>query len=700
MEIFTKYSIWFVVPILVLAAALSFYLYYKDKKLEKINKVALYLLAFLRFVTFSILGFLLLMPIIKHYNVIVDKPLIIIAQDKSASVGSTVSIDGCKPEEYKKNIQDLYQNLSEKYEVKLYTFGNQIGDSLNYKFDAKETNFAPIFRLIDKKYANYNIGALIISSDGIYNKGSNPAQLAKKFSFPIYTVALGDTSRKRDLVIKNVNANKIAFLNDIFPVELVFNSYQYAGKTANIKIINKGKVIDSQTINIDSEDFSKQVDFEIPANKKGLQSYTVVVDAKANEFSKKNNSKRFVVDIIDDKKKVLILYNSPHPDIAALKNALATNKNIKVESIAFEKFNINKSADYQIIIFHQLPSSRHDIRQFVDNATKKKIPLLYIFGKQTMLNRFNALNTGISIKSQKQMSEAALPEINPNFQLFEIDKEFKQLINECSPLNTFFGDYKVSKEFETLLTQNINGIGTEKPLMVFSNVLYSQSVKRGVLFGDGIWRWRIKDYLLNENHEQFDAFVNKIVQFLALDIKKERFMIYHKNIANENEELIIRAELYNQSYELYNKADVFFELKNEDDKVYKFTFSKSGLGYSLNIGKLPKGDYSFVASTFFEGRKYKKRGRISVVPLNIEDENFCANHFVLRQLNQQSGGKFYYPKQFAKLADDLKSNKSIKAISHSIVDLVDLVQVKWLLFVLIVLLSIEWFLRKFLGGSS
>ncbi len=700
MEIFTKYSIWFVVPILILAATLSFYLYHKDKKFDKISKPALYSLFLLRFSTLSILGFLLLMPIIKHANIVFDKPLIIIAQDKSASVGLTNSINNCTPEEYKDNIKQLYNNLSEKYEVKFYTFGNEIEDSLDYKLDAKATNFNPIFQLIDDKYANYNIGALIISSDGIFNKGNNPVQLAKKFSFPIYTVALGDTAKKRDLVIRSVNANKIAFLNDIFPVEVVFNSYQYAGKTATIKIINQGKTIDSKTITIDSEDFMQQVNFEIAANKKSLQSYTVVVDAKKDEFSKKNNSKRFVVDIIDDKKKVLILYNSPHPDIAALKNALETNKNIKVESIAFKKFNINKNTDYQIIILHQLPSAQHDIRQFVKKASQNKIPLLYILGEQTVLNRFASLNTGISIKSEQQMSEPALPEVNPNFQLFELDNEFKQLIPDFAPLTTFFGDYQVGKEFEILLTQNINGISTNKPLLAFSNTLISQSAKQGILFGDGIWRWRIKDYLINENHEKFDAFINKIVQFLALDIKKERFMVYYKNIATENEELIIRAELYNQSYELYNKADVFFELKDENDKVYKFNFSKSGLGYSLNIGKLAKGDYTFVASTFFEGKKYKKTGKISVIPLNIEEENFCANHLLLKQLNQHSGGKFYYPKQCTELAKDLKNDKSIKTISHSIVDLVDLVQLQWLLLIIIILLSVEWFLRKFLGGAS
>ncbi len=698
MEIFTKYSLWLIVPIIIASAALSFYLYYKDKKLEKINTAVLYMLFFLRFSVLSVLGFLLLMPIVKHYSIFLDKPLIIIAQDNSESVGLTNSIDNCKPDDYKENTLNLYNDLSGKYKVKFYTFGDQIKDSLDYQFSEKETDFTSVFNLIDKKYANYNIGALVLASDGIYNKGSNPVHIAKKFTFPVYTVALGDTSQKRDLILRSVNTNRIAFLNDIFPVEIIFNAFGYAGKSASIRIIHKGKTINSKTIKIDNNDFAKQLDFEINASEKSLQRYTVAVDIKQDEFSKRNNQKQFVVDVVDDKKKILILYNSVHPDIGAIKSAIKTNKNIQIESIPFNKFNTNKLTDYQMIILHQLPSSTHDIRQLAKKIYSKKIPVLYMFGNQTDINRFDALNIGIIIKANKKISELALPEINQGFQLFENDKQFTDLIGECAPLNTFFGNYTIGKEFDILLKQNIKGISTNKALLAFSNPIYSQGSKQAVLFGEGIWKWRITDYLLNENHEQFDAFINRIVQFLALDIKKERFMVYNKNIAYENEELIIRAELYNQSYELYNKADVFLELKNEKNKLYKFSFSKSGQAYSINIGKLPKGNYTFTAHTIFEGKKYKKTGKISIIPLNIEEQNLRANHLLLRQLSEQSGGALYYPKQYQTLANDLKNNKSIKAVSHSTIDLVDLIQLKWLLLILIIFLSIEWFVRKFFGA--
>lgn len=697
MEIFTQYSLWLLVPIVILAAGLAFFLYYKDKNLQKINKSILYTLFILRFSVLLILCFLLLMPVIKHSNIYFDKPLIILSQDNSESVGLLNSIDSMQASNYQSNIKHIYNLLSKKYETKFLTFGDRINDSLNFNFDEKETNYSQLFDEINKKYANYNIGALIIASDGIYNKAGNPIYAAKKFTFPIYTIALGDTAKKRDLIIKGIHSNKIAFLGDMFPIEVLFNSFGYKNKTATVSIIHKGKTIDKKSIEITANDFSKQLEFSIAADEKSLQNYTVTVDYKKDEFSHKNNSKQFVIDIVDDKKKILILYNSVHPDIAAIKNALKSNKNVISKSINIDKANKVKLTDYQLVIFHQLPSSNSNIQNIIKTLNTNNIPSFYVLGTQTNINKFNRLNLGLTIDNNKGFTELTLPEINETFQLFEYEKDFANFISECNPLSSFFGTYKLDKQVEILLYQNIKGVSTKKPLLAFRNSLYTNQTKMGILFGEGIWHWRIKDYMLNDNHEQFDAFINKIVQFLALDIKKERFMVFCKNIVNENEEVIIRAELYNQAYGLYNQPDVLFELKNSKGEVFKYSFSKSGKSYLLNIGKLALGDYQYKASTTFEGKKYKKTGKIRIIPVNIEHQNLSANHLLLRKLAKQSGGKLFYPKQSTQLVNHIENNDSIKAISHSVTDLIDLIQFKWLLFVIILFLSIEWFIRKLFG---
>lgn len=651
----------------------------------------------IRFFVLFFISFLLLSPVIKYFLLYFDNPIIIVAQDCSESIGLVKHASLKSKDDYKKHFIEFDKNLATKFDVKNYTFGDRLEDTLSFNFDKKETDFSELFNEINSKYINYNIGALVISTDGIYNKGGNPLYASKDFSFPIYVIALGDTTHKRDLIIKNAISNSIAFSGDYFPIEVLLSSYGFQNQVASIEVIHQGKVIVNQLVVIDKNDFSKQIKFEIQAKEKGLQSYQIRVAGKEGELSLINNSRQIIIDVVDDKKKVLILSHAVHPDIGAIKTALELNKNVQIESFTFDQFKKNVS-EYQLVIFHQIPTHLFNTQKIVSRLQQDLIPTFFIIGSGTDINSFNQLKTGNQIQNNKGLNEQLIPKLNNSFKLFELDDKFIELIQECPPLLAPFGDYISDNQMDILLYQEIKGIKTNMPLLYFTKEIPGQTAKTAFLFGEGIWQWRIKDYLLHENHDQFDGFINKIVQYLALDIKKDRFMVYQNRIFNENEEIQLRAEFYNQSYELNNEPEVTFELSNGDNKKYNYQFSRNGKAYSINLGRLPEGNYRYLAKTEFEGKKYEKNGEFKVVPVNIEHLDLTANHHLLNQLAMQSGGKLFYPNQLKELLKELEGSDSIKPISHSIVDLVDIIELKLLFFLFVFFLSLEWFVRKYLGA--
>jgi len=688
---------WLVLPAIFVAALLAFFLYYKDKKLGELSKTLTYCLMTIRFIVLFFILFFLLSPVIKYLQYYFDTPIIIIAQDKSESIGLSKKNGNHNNADYLNKVKNFVQDLNKEYKTEVFSFGENLTKGISSKFEDKETNFASLFDEINSNYVNYNIGALVIASDGIYNKGPNPVYMAKEFPFPIYTIALGDTTRKRDIILKNAYANKIAFLGDFFPAEVTISCFGYQNQDINLAIYNKGKEIQRQTIHVDRNDFSKQLTLDLSADVKGLQSYLIKIDKKEGEFDFLNNSKELIVDVVDDKKKILILANSVHPDISAIKNALESNKNLLVESYVFDDFKGNVS-DYQLVIFHQLPSQQNNIQKVFAQLNQKFIPAMFIIGSQTEVQNFNSLKTGLSISGNNHLLEQSAAYVNSGFKLFEIDDKFNELINEFPPVFTPFGNYVNEGQMDILFFQQIKNIKTQKPLLCFSSEKPGIKGKYAFFIGDGIWRWRMQDFLKNENHQQFDAFINKIVHFLALDVQKDRFMIYHNRIFNENEEINFRAEFYNKSYELNNSSDIALQLTNSENKEYNYQFSKTANSYSLNTGRLPIGNYKYQAKLKFEGNEFSKSGEFKVVELNVEHQDLTANHALLHQLAVQSNGKMFYANQLDELKKELKTKDTIKPISRSIIDLVDLIELKWVFFLLILLLSIEWFLRKFYGS--
>jgi hypothetical protein len=667
-------------------------LYRKDKKLGDLKRWLVYSLMSIRFISLFFVLLLLLSPVFKYLRVIFEEPIIIIARDNSESLKKYQQIGN--NDELLKNLPEF---LEDEFLIKDYVFGDKLTENKLLDYSEQETDFDPIFKEIDEKFTNYNIGALIIASDGIYNKGNNPVYSVKNLNFPIYTISLGDTTKRNDLIIKNVYSNKISFAGDLFPVEILINAYGFKGKQTNLKIFNQGKELKSIPIDIDKFDFSKLVKFDLLAEKGGLQTYTIRLEPKEGEFNLANNSQELVIDIVDNKKKILLLSQSVHPDIGAIQKSLESNKSIVVESFTIDDFN-KPVTDYQLIVLHQLPSNQFNIQKILNEIYKNNLPVLFILGQNTNIQVFNTLKSGIEIRQNKNLYEQALPVFNQSFKLFETDDELINLIKECPPLNVAFGDFVISDNIYIMYYQKIKGIATNYPLIAFSQSANNEQLKFGIIFGEGIWNWRMKDYLLNDNHTQFDILINKIVNYLAVDIKKDRFMVFNNRLFKENEDVTFRAELYNQSFELVNSSEIKMVIINDNKKEFQYIFSKSDKSYHLNAGRLTVGNYKYKATTQFDNKNYQKSGEFKVVPLNVEHIDLSANHNILNQLSSQSGAKMFSLKDLNLLKEELMKNDNIKKISHSVTDLVNLVEIRWLLFIISLLLGVEWFIRKYFGA--
>ena len=135
-------------------------------------------------------------------------------------------------------------------------------------------------------------------------------------------------------------------------------------------------------------------------------------------------------------------------------------------------------------------------------------------------------------------------------------------------------------------------------------------------------------------------------------------------------------------------------LTNKQKKNYQFTFNKSGNAYQLNIGELPAGEYSFKAQTRLGAELFKKEGSFIVKPLISEKINTVANHQLLYQLSSNTNGKFLNFSQINELPSLIKNNQTIKPIMYSENSTNQLINFKWIILVIVLLMALEWYLRK------
>lgn len=685
---FNFYTILTLIACLLLGLLFAYVAYRRTVHLDPRLR---WFLASLRALVVAVICALLFLPLMKRLSYQLEKPLIIIAQDNSLSVGH-VQPSGFKKQEYEADLQKLRDQLSGNYEVKVYHFSDSVKTGFDFGNKGKLSDATALFNRLNDEYLNRNVGAVIMASDGIFNRGGSPLYDLNKLKAPVYTIALGDTIPKRDLRVANVNHNNLVYLNNDFTVEVQVEAFESKGELVKLKVFENGKQVAEQLLPISSNAFSASIPVKLKANKLGLQKYTVQLSPLANEVSEKNNAQQIFIEVIDARQKVLIAAGGVHPDLTVIRQALNANKNYEIKVVVGEDLNAVNPNDYGLLILYQLPDVQRTGAAFMGKLQQSNVPAWYIVGAQSDINRFNALQKLVSINGANSAIQEAFSTVNTDFTTFDIDAAAVKVINDFDPLLAPFGKVMINGTGFVALKQRIGKIKTDAPQLFFVN---DNGRKAGYLIGEGLWRWKLSEAKDGLTNPVLDDLIAKTVQYLAVKDDKRKFKVYpSKNTFEENEHILINAVLYNDSYVAVNTPDVSLQLKNEEGKVYNFLFSRTAATYQLDAGMLPAGNYTFTSSTTLGDKKYQAQGAFYVNAMIAEYQQTIANHQLLNSMAVQTNGKLYMPADLLKIQQDIEKNESIKTLSYEDLKYEALINFKWLFAMIILLLSLEWFFRK------
>jgi len=695
MTFLTEYSLWFAFLCLLLGASYSFLLYYKNRN-TAYDRRSKQIMFIFRGVAVALIAFLLLAPMLRLTVKRTEKPIIVVGIDNTESIISTPD-SNFYTTTFKTNYENFIQHLQNNYEVVEYALGANatlIKDDAVLSFSEKSTHLASLFDEVNKYYINRNIGAIAFFTDGIFNEGANPLYVATKQNAPVFTVGMGTPEAQPDLYISNLIYNKQTFLGNLFPVEIKLAATQLAGKIATLTVFDGKQDIFTKNITISGNQFFETVRLTLTAKEKGVHRYQVNITPVENEISTKNNTASFVIEVVDQREKIAIIYHAPHPDITAVKSALETSDRYQIDLFSTDKLPANTEG-YVLFILHQLPSNNQQANNLVTKIQSAGNACWYIVGESTNLSAFNGLNLGLNMVQNKNLRNDAIPAFNDNFVSFTFSDEAKKMLSKLPPVSTPFGEYKFVVSSNTFLYQKINNITTNYPLFIFNE---SNAGRTGVLTGTGIWQWKIYNYLYANNHDVFNEIVNKTALFLSAKGDKSFFRVLVKNVYNETAPVEFTAELYNESYELNNEPEVSFHYTDAVGKKYEAIFSKQNNGYSLSLGKLPVGTYFWNANVKFGAQSYPKSGVFTVQEVHLETLNLVANHSLLQSISESTNGKFYLANDFSSLENDIEKNENIKTIASYQKRYSLFLHSWWYYAAILLLFGTEWFLRKWSGG--
>lgn len=575
-----------------------------------------------------------------------------------------------------------HKKLNKRFDINYYSFGNLFQQSDSFSFDENQTDISMPLERISKIQKNAS-NAIVLLSDGNQTIGNDYEYTSIKD--PVFPIVIGDTTKFQDVKIAQINVNRYSFINNQFPIESIL---QYEG-TQTIKLRysleNNGKIIFSERINFSEKNNSHILKTFIKATKEGTNFFTSKIEYLENEKNILNNSKNFSVEVIDKQSEVLIISSFYHPDLGALKKAIESYKQRKVTIKIVDNKNIQLNK-YQLVVLYQ-PNNKFNI--IIDQLNSNKSSFMLITGSKTDWLFLNNKSLGINKKNINQLENYTARFYNGFLNFSQKNIGFENF----PPMIDYYGETTVSIPHQTLLYQNINGFSSQNPLLATAN---HNNQKKVFLFGEGLWKWRSSSFLKNNSFQYFDEFIGNLVQYASNKKIRNRLDLDITSFYNANSSIQIGAFYVDENYRFDDRATILFTIINKNSKKKKtFPFSLSGSSYQLELTSLEAGEYEYTIEV--DGQNISKKGTFKVNEFLVEEQFTNANSYKLELLAQKTNGKLYFEDKHRLVIDDLVTDNRFSTIQKSKKTIDKLVNWQWIMLLIIGLLSLEWFIRKYIG---
>lgn len=670
----TKIVLLIILAAIVALALVLFQYYYKSKKRGRLTVF----LSFLRFIGIFGLLLLLINPKFTKKEYTLEKTNLVILTDNSTSVESSKNEIASILEKINSN-----EAVANRFRIKQYNFGTSLEESNALDYKAKHTNITKALSSIKDIYA-YTNTAMLLLTDGNQTIGEDYEFYSKTLKYPIFPIALGDTTKYEDVRIGQVNVNKYAFLKNKYPIE-TYAIYEGKGSiTAAVNISVNGKNVYRENINLSAENNSKRITTLLGAKSVGVKRIKAAITPLDNERNINNNQKNIVIEVIDEKTNIAIISNITHPDIGALKKSIEQNEQ---RSVTIMKPNVKSKdlEDVDVFILYQPERSFITIYKYIQ---QKKASLFTVTGAKTNWNFINRNRKQYKVEDGYPIQEV-FGVLNPSFSKFDIS-DFS--MEDFPPLESNAGTININ-EGETLIQTKIQGRTLQSPILL---ALDDVDGKEVVLFGENIWKWRVQSYRNNQNFENFNNLIGKLMLYLSTSKAKNRLNVDYKSVYQGSTDAKIIATYFDEAFVFDPNASITLKLNGKENGFSNETpMLVKGNFYESDLTNIPSGEYIFSVTVKNENRS--KTGSFTILDFDVEKQFLSTDYKKLNQLAIGTGGQIYFPSEIDVFLEDIFNNKEFVPIQKGKENVVPLIDF-WILFgIITAALALEWFIRKYNG---
>jgi uncharacterized membrane protein len=711
----------------------------------------------LRTIVLCFLAFCLLKPFLTIYQNNPDDSYLLVMADRSMSMQITDSENGESRLKrvnkllFGENTEDndgLLEKLNaNKFKVRLFGFDTEakrIPNEVLQSADGENTNIPNAVNEALDDLQGIPLSGIVLCTDGVDRSGTDIQKLVmqvRERKVPIHTVGIGSEEGIPDIELVKVDVPRTA--EEDFPVDITATVKRTGNtkKNVTIQLIENGRII--KTFPIDIKNETTRVPLKFTPRHPGTQKYEVHVLTETDEAIPQNNTKTFILKVAPTKRVKILFVSRPYAGFKYIKRALQDDPNIILtdryitsdqsfggtqggseEDFKFYPDSKDVLFNFDAIIFGNIPASeftRTQLENTVEFVRTRGGGFLMLGGTRSLGNSKAAgsyLNTPIAELLPVEIELGSPPKPIPTHlppsqiprakgfklqlttegktePLMKLADTSTENLQRWDKMPKFIGYSKVkrAKAGATILAEHpSDGNEFGKRILIAT---HNYNVGRVMVFAaNNSAPWQMGLPHEDDSNERFWRQTAKWLttapkSSLKLDIAKTEYTL--------KEPVVIEVTAMDKAFALTNKAKVRTIIVDETGTRKELQLEQvlgtDGL-YTARFIPGEYGEYTVTATGTLNGEDLGKQQAIfEVKPSYAEFSDAALNVPMLTTLANMSGGKYYPIEEANQLVNQIAL---VESATSEITD-VDIWDLPLIFGLILMLLGLEWFLRKRAG---
>lgn len=719
---------WFVL-VIIAAAAGSYFLYRAVSREQRSTGLII-----LRSLTFVVLAFIFLRPVLNVSTVLPQESYVAVVIDNSESMKIMDRGEKSRAEQLLAGLESsqFLKRLSDKFKVRMYRFDRQAEriDRLDrLTFEGKRTRLEAPLEVLYEELGTVPLSGIVLITDGVDNaSGKWTESLARIQSrrIPIYTVGVGSEAIAQDAEVVKIAAPREMLKDSTAVVDVSYRSHGLSGRKATLYVRENGVLIKTEEVQLgkDGEVANKALD--LPVKNDGTRHFSFSIQSTGDRIEE-NNTLDALIQVENDHPEILYIEGEPRWEYRFLRRAIADDPNLRLvtllrssankfyrqgigrEEVLAEGFPVKREElfRYKGLILGSIESTfftQDQLKMIVDFVSQRGGGFLMIGGKNTFsAGRYQ--NTPIAdilpVRLSQEGGESSFVLDKLKFSVSDYGKThpLMKLSPDASASVKKWSELPSLNEFNKTLDAKVGAVvlargEAEKKAEASPILLAYQRYGRGrvmVFTSSSSWRWQME---MDHGDLSHELFWKQMLRWLVNSSPDHVMVSSDKDTYLPDEPVRLFTEVSDKGFDRLNNARVVARVTDPEGATKSIPFEWSGRHegtYQAQLNAGAAGTYQIeVEATHGNETLGTHRASFQVQDRSVEYYNAALDSRFLQSVASQSGGRYYPLSEIDNLPDDAVYVEG----ESSIIEQKELWDVPLLFLILCATLAGEWFWRK------